>query len=128
MASVPKMMTFQVAFVVIQILTTVVSKEKGNSIDAIVDNMIGWTSVFFVASWLFLKPGRVERWATYMCWACVFLCFIGIGEAKLEHPVWLTCRRFSRFKTNMCSGCSPAASPRHGVSSAGHPIHLTRLF
>ncbi|HLZ75558.1 O-antigen ligase family protein [Phenylobacterium sp.] len=88
--TIPYLGTFMAAFSAIQVFSVAVSDQPVTSLDSVIDNLIGWTAVFFVACYMFRRPGAAERWIAAFCICAVGLCFMGIWERRLEHVPWGT--------------------------------------
>ncbi|HEX5378283.1 MAG TPA: O-antigen ligase family protein [Phenylobacterium sp.] len=88
LTSVPYLWKLVVIFICIQVVSIVFSKHVGDSINALVETQVSWTVMFFVACYVFTRPGAAERWAAIMWVSAIILCFIGIEEAREEHVPW----------------------------------------
>jgi hypothetical protein len=86
--SIPRLGTFMACFVAIQIFSVIISDKPFVSADAVFDNQIGWTAIFFVSCYIFLRPGAAQRWAAAFCICAVGLSFLGLWEMRLEQVPW----------------------------------------
>ncbi|MGH7023393.1 MAG: O-antigen ligase family protein [Caulobacteraceae bacterium] len=76
------------AFVIIQTYSVLLSDRFFASLNKWVDAQFTWTCVFFIACYLFTRPGLVRRWATIL-WACaVIACLIALWEWRIQHVPW----------------------------------------
>ncbi len=75
-------------FAIIQVVSIVFSKHPADSINTLVETQVSWTVMFFVAAWIFSKPGNAERWAAIMWISAVVLCLVGIEEKREQHVPW----------------------------------------
>jgi hypothetical protein len=78
-----------VAFVVIQTYCIFISPLPIQSLDRYVNMQTTWTLIFFVAAYLFAKPGAVERWVRTLWLAAVITGLIGIAEWRVHHVLWV---------------------------------------
>ena len=86
--AVPIVWKLMVAFAVIAFLSVGVSTDPTISINKLVVVSINWFLVFFVAVWVFRKPGRMLRLA-YMLWGIsVVVSLIGIQEYRHGAVPW----------------------------------------
>lgn len=76
------------AFLAIQFLSIAFSSNISNSFNKLIVFQVAWTSVFFVACHVFLKKGRVQRWAMIMWLMCVLVGVIGLYEHRLSAIPW----------------------------------------
>jgi hypothetical protein len=86
--TVPIMWMLVVAFVAIELLSILYSKQVSDSINKVIVHQTGWTAIFFISVWLFLKPKRVLFAAIVLCSAAVIASGIGLWENKLGHLPW----------------------------------------
>jgi O-Antigen ligase len=75
-------------FSVMQFLSIFISKNPGTSIDKFIVAQTTCTSIFFISAYLFLKPGRVERWAILAWAAAIFVGVIGVFEHLEGKVLW----------------------------------------
>jgi O-Antigen ligase len=78
-----------VAFVAVQIMTIGASSQLLATAQKVVLYQISWTAIFFVSCYVFLKPGRVERWAAIMCLMTIPVGLIAFWEFKHEVLPWV---------------------------------------
>jgi hypothetical protein len=88
--TIPYLGPLMAAFSAIQVFSILVSDQPVTSLDSVIDNLIGWTAIFFVACYIFLRPGAAERWTAAYCICAVAVCFLGVWERHLEHVPWGT--------------------------------------
>ena len=84
----PWLMRLMVAFVLIQTITLPLSKHIGDSFNRFLDAQFVWTTIFFVAGYVFQKPGRARTWAILLCLMAILLCLLGAYELRVEHVLW----------------------------------------
>jgi len=87
-STIPAMGRFMAGFVAIQIFSVAISDHPISSADVVFDNQIGWTATFFIACYMFRRPGTAQLWVAAYCICAVLLCPLGIWESKLEHVPW----------------------------------------
>ncbi|MBB3892065.1 hypothetical protein GGQ61_002793 [Phenylobacterium haematophilum] len=75
-------------FVLIQVVTIAFSDEKDQSIQRVINAQLTWTSIYFTSAFVFLKPGRVHRWAVILWVVTVVVCLMGLFEFKISRPSW----------------------------------------
>ncbi len=85
----PAIWMLVVAFAVIQTYCVVLSPMPIQSLDRYVNMQTTWTLMFFVAAWLFTKPGMVERWTLALWLSAVIAGVIGIAEWRVHHVLWM---------------------------------------
>lgn len=88
LSAAPLLWKLLVAFTVIEVVSIVFSHNFGQSIQKLILAQISWTAIFFVCCYVFLKPGRVERWAALMWIMAVIVCLFGLWEHHLGHVPW----------------------------------------
>ncbi len=77
-----------VGFVLIQVVTIAFSGQKDHSIQRVINAQLAWTSIYFVSAFVFLKPGRVHRWALVLWMVTVIVCLMGLLEYNISRPSW----------------------------------------
>jgi hypothetical protein len=87
--AIPVLWKFVAAFAVIQLLSVALSNQPQTSTDKLLVTQVTWTSIFFISAFLFIKPGRVERWAALLIVAGVILSLIAVQEFRIQHVLWL---------------------------------------
>ncbi|KRC39134.1 hypothetical protein ASE17_15725 [Phenylobacterium sp. Root77] len=75
-------------FIVLQIVTIAFSAEKDQSIQRVINAQLTWTTIYFASCYVFLKPGRVHRWAVILWAVTLVVCLMGIFEYKISRPSW----------------------------------------
>ena len=84
----PPLWKMLVVFAAIQTISIAFSKNPAASINKYIVAQTEWTAIFFVACFLFLKPGRATKWA-FCLWAiAIFVGVIGIWEKRLGYVPW----------------------------------------
>ena len=86
--AVPILWKLVLAFAGIGLVSIAFSHNMSQSFQKYLLAQIGWTSIFFVSCYLFLKPGRVERVAALMWIMAVVVCLSGLWEHHLGHVPW----------------------------------------
>lgn len=88
LGAVPLLLPAMAGFVATQFISLPFSNEPMTSINRIIVSQISWTAIFFTSAYVFLKPGRTERWA-YILWAMgLVLGAIAIREHALGRLPW----------------------------------------
>lgn len=82
------MMIFLVGIVVIQIFTTIISRDPGSSINLAIVFQVNCTCVFFISCVVFVRRGFAEFWVRMLLSMLIFLCFMGLWEARISHVPW----------------------------------------
>ena len=75
-------------FVLIQVVTIAFSNSKDHSIQRVLNAQLTWTSIYFASAFVFLKPGRVHRWALTLWAVTVIVCLMGFLEYNISRPAW----------------------------------------
>lgn len=75
-------------FVAIQVITIAFSNEKDQSIQRVITSQLNWTTIYFASSFVFLKPGRVQRWAVILWTLTIIVCLMALFEFKISRPSW----------------------------------------
>ncbi|WP_312162789.1 O-antigen ligase family protein [Phenylobacterium sp.] len=75
-------------FVAIQVVTIAVSSDKDFSIQRVINSQLTWTTIYFASCYVFLKPGRVHRWAVILWAITLIVCLNGVYEYKISRPSW----------------------------------------
>jgi hypothetical protein len=86
--AVPVVWKLLTLFVVIQFISIGFSRLPFDSIQKFVLAQIDWTVVFFAACYVFMKPGRVARWAAIVWALAVFVGLIGVAEVARGQVPW----------------------------------------
>lgn len=87
-AASPWMLKLMLAFVAIQTLTIPLSNRIATSVNKFLDAQFGWTTIFFVAAIVFMKPGRPRLWAVLYCAMAVFLGLLAVPELRNGQVLW----------------------------------------
>jgi len=87
--TIPLLGRFMAAFSIIQVISIAFSDQPVTSLDAVFDNLIGWTAVFFASCYIFRRPGAAEWWIAAYTISAIGLCFMGLWERRLEHVPWM---------------------------------------
>lgn len=86
--STPLLWKLLVCFVAIQFFSIAMSHNKGDSIQKFIIDQVYWTSAFFVSAYLFLKPGRIEKWSALNWILAIIVCAIAILEYRARSILW----------------------------------------
>ena len=73
---------------VIQCLSIAFSSNPVASVQKLIVAQTAWTAVFFASVYVFLKPGRVERWAIIVWLMALIVGTLAILEARQMRPLW----------------------------------------
>ena len=84
----PLIVTALVAFNVIQLITLPLSNALILSFDHLYVDEVNWYVMFFVAAWVFRKPGQAERWTLILWLMAIPVTLLAIGEAVRQKPLW----------------------------------------
>jgi hypothetical protein len=77
-----------ISFMVIITYSVALSDRVFFSMDKWADAEVSWGCMFFIACYLFAKPGRVMRWVRIL-WICaVIASLIALWEWRLKHVPW----------------------------------------
>lgn len=77
------------AFVGIQFLSVFFSRDPFDSFQKFVIDQFYWTSSFFIAIYVFRKPGRISLWVAVFLLMAMLLSAIGFWEWRLQHVPWV---------------------------------------
>jgi O-antigen ligase len=77
-----------IGFVIIECLTLPMSKTPFQSLSRFLITQVEWTSMTFIAAFVFAKEGRAMLWAKMLCGCAVFLAASSIAEYKLGYVPW----------------------------------------
>lgn len=75
-------------FVVTQLVTLPFSKALADSFNKLINVQIEWTAIFFIASFVFIIPGRAMRWAKLLIAIVIFWCGMAVWEYQLGRVPW----------------------------------------
>ncbi len=84
----PAVVRMLIGFVIAQFASIFFSNVPFLTLNKVFNLQIVWTAMFFVCAWVFLKPGRIMRWASLMCMMAVFVSVIGLFEARNQQILW----------------------------------------
>jgi len=76
------------AFAVIQVISIAFSKNTTQSFQTLLSATTSWTIVLFVSCYVFLKPGRVRRWAILLWIMSLILGSIALIERNTHQVLW----------------------------------------
>lgn len=88
LAETPVLWRLLAIFVVIQFLSVAMSDNIPSSIQKLIVAQVNWTAIFFASVYVFLRPGRVERWAFILWVAVAAIAVIGLMEADQRKVLW----------------------------------------
>lgn len=77
-----------VTFVGIQVLTVPMSQNVMGSLQKLTVAQANWTAVFFASTYIFIRRGRVERWATLLWIIMLVVSAIALIEARESRVLW----------------------------------------
>jgi hypothetical protein len=86
--SVPGIWQVFTVFVTMQFITLPFSKSIGESISKVMIQQIDWTSMFLIGAWICRKPGRTQRYTTFIAIMVVPLFFLAYEEAHHHKILW----------------------------------------
>lgn len=74
--------------VLIQCLSIAFSKNPMQSIQKLLVAQTAWTGIFFVSCYVFVKPGRVQRWAMIIWVMALLVGTLGLMERQEHRVLW----------------------------------------
>lgn len=77
-----------VGFAAIILITVVMSKQAAATLNLVIAAEINWTAMFFIAVFVFLKPGRAARWAAMIWGMSLIIAGIGLWENRIHMVPW----------------------------------------
>lgn len=86
--SVPKLPFVLLGFFALQLLSIVFSSQPVSSANVYLDAQISLTAMFFGSCYLFLRPGRFERFVVLLWLCALVLVAIGLWEHHAEQVPW----------------------------------------
>ncbi len=122
LSAAPLLWRLVVAFVFIQIVAVLDSRDVSSSLDRFINYQVGWTAAFFAGVYVFLRPGAAERWAFVLCGAAVVVGLIGLAEYRAGRVIWAGhIPSFLRIEnpdvSRVLAGFHREASDQHRVQS-----------
>lgn len=84
----PSILWCLLVFVALNFLTLPFSRQPFGSFNRVIINQFEWTMVFFVAAYLFRKPGRVMQWTRYFTGFAMFLALFSVVEYLNGQVPW----------------------------------------
>lgn len=75
-------------FAAIQIISIAFSRNITQSVQTLMSATTSWTFILFISSYVFLKPGRVRRWAIMIWTIALVLGFIAMIERNTHQVLW----------------------------------------
>lgn len=86
--SAPAVTALMVAFSLLLAISTLYSDMIFFSFNRLINGLLGWTMMFFVACYVFSQPGNARRVAAIIWAATAFWIAIGFWEWRLGHVPW----------------------------------------
>lgn len=87
-SSIPYLWQAITAMAAIYTVTVAFSAEPVTSLNKLVVVQTQWTAIFFVACYVFLKPGRAMKWAVCIWIMALWVCAIALLENRLGFIPW----------------------------------------
>ncbi len=87
-SSIPYLWQAITAMAVIYTVSVALSDEPTTSLNKLIVVQTQWTAIFFVASYVFLKPGRATKWAVCIWIMALWVCAIALLENRLGYIPW----------------------------------------
>lgn len=84
----PKLWKAIALLVLIQCLSLAFSKNPMQSIQKLLVAQTAWTGIFFVSCYVFIKPGRVQRWAVIIWTMAMIVGTVGLLERQDSRVLW----------------------------------------
>ncbi len=88
LSAAPIIWKLMVAFIAIGFLTLPLSSNLLASINKFIVAQMAWTTTFFASVYLFVQPGRVRRFAYCLWGITLYVCAIGLYEARYSKLPW----------------------------------------
>jgi hypothetical protein len=76
------------AFIVLQIVTIILSPEPGGAAQVIFNQQISWTCVFVISCMLFRNTKYVERYLALLCALSIPIMLVTTLESRGQHVLW----------------------------------------
>lgn len=76
------------AFCAIQIASLAFSKNMTQSFQTLLSSTTSWTAILFISAYVFLKPGRITRWAILLWSMAIIVGAIAIIERDTHQVLW----------------------------------------
>jgi hypothetical protein len=89
LSAMPPVMIFLIMFAAVQILTIPMSGHLQDTANKVVLAQVSWTAMFFAGCYVFLKPGRPERWAVLLWVMSLLIGLIGLMEGRQGQVLWV---------------------------------------
>ncbi len=77
------------AFVVLQTLSIGFSRHPFQSFDKLIVAQVSWTAMFFIAAYVFMTPGRIEKMAKLLWSMAMVVGVIGVFEWRKAGILWI---------------------------------------
>jgi hypothetical protein len=88
-ANTPWIWRLLVAFILIQFLSIALSESKSLSIQKFIINQLYWTLPFLAAVYIFVRPGRADRFAKLIWALSIPVGLIALWEYRIKHVPWV---------------------------------------
>lgn len=89
LATMPPVLIFLIMFIAIQFLTIPLSNHPQDTLSKVVLTQVSWTAMFFAGCYVFLKPGRAERWAILLWVMAILIGLVGFMEGRQGQVLWV---------------------------------------
>ncbi|HEY9236149.1 MAG TPA: O-antigen ligase family protein [Phenylobacterium sp.] len=80
---------FLIIFATVQFLTIPLSGHLQDTANKVVLAQVSWTAMFFTGCYVFLKPGRPERWAALLWVMAILIGLVGLMEGQQGQVLWV---------------------------------------
>lgn len=87
-STIPHLWQAITAMAVIYTVSVAFSAQPIASLSKLVVVQTQWTAIFFVACYVFLKPGRAMKWATCFWIMAIWVSMVGVLEGRLGYIPW----------------------------------------
>ena len=87
---IPLLWTFMCGFLLVQVVTTIISTSPPQSAQLFFNQLIYWIATFVISCALFRDIKYVERYWALLCCLAVVICVIVTLESREQHVLWMS--------------------------------------
>ena len=84
----PVITKMMLAYTVLIVLSVGFSTDVGHSSNSLIIALVNWVAIFFVAVFVFSRPGNVERFVWLLWFVTLFWCVMGFWEWRNSQVPW----------------------------------------
>lgn len=88
LGSAPNIWRLLAAFALIALMSVAFSRAPAFSANKFVVAMLYWVLIFFVATYVFARPGRARTFGYLLWFVAIFVCLIAVQEARHQAVPW----------------------------------------